>query len=42
MKKRLQRILRRLAESGLKTQRYRVLRAHLWDYALHAMKCESC
>ena len=42
MKKRLSRMLRRLAEWGLRTQRYRILRAHLWDYALHAMKYEGC
>ncbi len=42
MKDRLLRILRRLAEWALKTQRYRILRAHLWDDAVHEMKCRSC
>ena len=35
-------MLRRFADWALRAQRYRYLRAHLWDDAMHAMECRSC
>lgn len=39
MKKRLMQVLRRFAERLVRTQRYRRLRAHLWNDAVMELKC---
>ena len=39
MKARLNQMLRRIADGLVKTQRYRILRAHLWDDAVHELRC---
>ena len=39
MKNRLLQVLRRVAERLVWTQRYRLLRAHLWNDAVMELKC---
>lgn len=39
MHTRLKQLLRRIADELVKTQRYRILRAHLWDDAIHELQC---
>lgn len=39
MKNRLMQILRRAADQIVRTQRYRMLRAQLWDDAVQELQC---
>ena len=39
MQRKSKNVLRRLAELLLRTQRYRYLRAHVWDDAVHNLTC---
>ena len=39
MKRKFENALRRLAERLLRMQRYRYLRAHVWDDAVHNLTC---
>ncbi len=39
MKNKLKFALRRFAEAVIRTQRYRILRAHMWDDAVHQLNC---
>lgn len=39
MKKRLKQMLRRVAERMVRMQRYRMLRAHLWNDAVQELQC---
>jgi len=42
MKQQLRTLLRRVTDALLRTQRYRYLRAHLWDSAIREMHCGHC
>lgn len=42
MKNPIRLCLRCIAEWLVRVQRYRYLRAHLWDDAVHAMDAEGC
>lgn len=42
MTNRFRKLLRRIVDALLRTQRYRILRAHLWDDAVREMHCGHC